>query len=166
MQQKIFTINQLVELYEMKTRGDVELESINITFIPSCALTRKNMYDKDTTYINPINIRINGLTEEGEKYINRVDMNEFKKQYGDDVGIRFTLRKDVKVCNGSDVNILKIDTHKKIYKGFTFYSYSIKGYSITDNSDKLFKELVETHKDDSPFQFRPKPYSDEIEDEI
>ena len=111
MQQKIFTINQLVELPVMKTRGDVELESINITFIPSCALTRKNMYNKDMAYINPINIRINGLTDEGDKYVNRVDMDDFKKKYGDDVGVKFNLRKDVKVDNDSDVNIVKIETH-------------------------------------------------------
>ena len=166
MQQKIFTINQLVELAVMKTRGDVELESINITFIPSCALTRKDMYNKDMAYINPINIRINGLTDEGDKYVNRVDMDDFKKKYGDDVGVKFNLRKDVKVDNDSDVNILKIDTHKNLYKGFTFYKYYINSYSITDNSDKYFKELVEAHKDDSPFQFRPIPYDDRIEDEI
>ena len=161
MQQEIFTINKLVELAVMKA-GDVELESINITFIPSCALTRKNNYNKDTVYINPINIRINGH----DKYVKRIDMDEFKKKYGDDVGIKFALRKDVKVDNDSDVNILKIDTNKNLYKGFTYYKYFIRGCSITEDSSKYFKELVEAHKDDSSFQFRPKTYDDEIEDDF
>ena len=173
--QKIFTINELVSHIKELEPAEVKLESISILFKVQCAVSKKNMFKKDVIFINPLNIKVNGSNKDDSKYTHRFDVSKWQEEFGDDFGIKFSLRKGMELVHGAELNMLKIDPTKYLYKGFIYYRYIIKGYIVTEDSSpfvqQFIKELIAAHKDDTPFKFRPKPqsefgYLDDMAEEI
>ena len=156
--QKIFTVNQLVDYFSKKIPESDILDSICILYKLPCAITRKNpLFDKDVVFINPINIKLLAHNDEVE-YGDRVDMEEFKEDFDDDVGIKFSLRKGMKLDNGESLNILKINAKKQYFNGeLVYYNYINKGYNAKNTTDNFIKQLLAAHEKDTPFTFRPKP---------
>ena len=170
--QKIFTVNQLVDYFSKKIPESDTLDAICILYKLPCAITRKNpIFNKDIVFINPINIKLLAHTDEVEDgqsppalaiarraYGERVDMENFKEEFDEDVGIKYSLRKGMKLDNGQPLNILKINAKKQYFKGeYVYYDYINKGYNASNSEDKFIKDLIAAHENDELFKFRPKP---------
>ena len=156
--QKIFTVNQLVDYFSKKIPESDTLDAICILYKYSCAITRKNpIFNKDIVFISPINIKLHIHNDEVE-YGERVDMENFKEEFDEDVGIKYSLRKGMKLDNGQPLNILKINAKKQYFKGeYVYYDYINKGYNASNSEDKFIKDLIAAHENDELFKFRPKP---------
>ena len=156
--QKIFTVNQLVDYFSKKIPESDTLDAICILYKLPCAITRKNpIFNKDIVFINPINIKLLAHNDEVE-YGERVDMENFKEEFDEDVGIKYSLRKGMKLDNGQPLNILKINAKKQYFKGeYVYYDYINKGYNASNSEDTFIKDLIAAHENDELFKFRPKP---------
>ena len=156
--QKIFTVNQLVDYFSKKIPESDTLDAICILYKLPCAVIKKNpIFNKDIVFINPINIKLHIHNDEVE-YGERVDMENFKEEFDEDVGIKYSLRKGMKLDNGQPLNILKINAKKQYFKGeYVYYDYINKGYNASNSEDKFIKDLIAAHENDELFKFRPKP---------
>lgn len=156
--QKIFTVNQLVDYFSKKIPESDTLDAICILYKLPCAVIKKNpIFNKDIVFINPINIKLHIHNDEVE-YGERVDMENFKEEFDEDVGIKYSLRKGMKLDNGQPLNILKINAKKQYFKGeYVYYNYINKGYNASNSEDKFIKDLIAAHENDELFKFRPKP---------
>ena len=165
--QKIFTVKELIEYIRKDSSLTSTVTFISILYKPSCAVTKKNtLFNKDVIFFTPINIKV---FDQKSSY--RVDLAKWKEELGDDFGIKFSLRKGMKLDNGEEMNILKIDTKEHTYNDCVYYVYNNKGFNYNGTANDYIKELVEAHKNDRSFKFRPKPksqfeYLDDMAEEI
>ena len=170
--QKVFTVKELIEyLNTTDAPENFRVEFVSILYKPSCAVKKKNLFNKDIIFFNPMNIKVFGHFPNKPVSSYRVDLAKWKTDFDDDFGIKFSLRKGMKLDNGEEMNILKIDTKERTYNDCIYYVYNNKGYNYKDTDNAYIKELVEAHKNDTPFKFRPKPksqfeYLDDMAEEI
>ena len=160
--QKIFSINQLVQYVRDQIPDNVKLETVSVMFKPKCALLR-NSFNKTVVYCKPINIKVIGHNG-NLPYIERLDLNSMKKEFGNDFGIKFNLRKYTKIYDSVDINLLKIDATKHKFRDYVYYNFNNKPMK-DDNPNPRFQTIRDAHKSDSAFSFRPKPADYPINDD-
>ena len=186
--QKIFTVNDLVNYVKDVIRKEDEYETyitkkniefrnqpyhhyckieyINVAFKPACILM-KNEYEKNVVYCNPINIKVVWTVRDAThsewndrnslmKCTTRVDLI---KEFGNDVALKFNMRKDTKIYEDVQMNILRIMGYECHYKDKVYHKYSVNGLKH-DLTCELYKNLFEAHKDDKPFTFRKREEDD------
>ena len=145
---KPLSTNQLMKQI-IEEFPDIDIYRVHVFFLPGKELTRYFRKESNATYyFNPVAILMK--TSDGNKKYDKLPPIYFKQA------------RKRHPLNEHDVNTLEILNEEKFYRGFSYYTCSVR---YIDAQKPIYDKLYKQHRNDPAFKFERPKHSKEADEE-